>query len=126
MTDKSNIPGPGAPLPTGDAKATAVRSMFDTLAPRYDLVNRIMTFRLDVRWRKRTVRSLALPVDSKVLDLACGTGDLCRDLKSAGHHPIGMDLSWGEKARICARCWEKESFPLLPLEKFLRKNKRPA
>ncbi|GIS99835.1 MAG: hypothetical protein CM1200mP26_15480 [Acidimicrobiales bacterium] len=30
-----------------------------------------------------------------MLDLACGTGDLCRDLKSAGHHPIGMDLSWG-------------------------------
>ena len=95
MTDKNNIPDPGAPLPTGDAKATAVRSMFDAIAPRYDLVNRIMTFRLDVRWRKRTVRSLALPVDSKVLDLACGTGDLCRDLKSAGHHPIGMDLSWG-------------------------------
>ena len=95
MTDKNNIPDPGAPLPTGDAKATAVRSMFDAIAPRYDLVNRIMTFRLDVRWRKRTVRSLALPIDSKVLDLACGTGDLCRDLKSAGHHPIGMDLSWG-------------------------------
>ena len=95
MTDESNIPGAGAPLPTGDAKATAVRSMFDTIAPRYDLVNRIMTFRLDVRWRKRTIRSLALPVDSKVLDLACGTGDLCRELKSAGHHPIGMDLSWG-------------------------------
>ncbi len=70
MTDKNNIPDPGAPLPTGDAKATAVRSMFDAIAPRYDLVNRIMTFRLDVRWRKRTVRSLALPIDSQVLDLA--------------------------------------------------------
>ncbi|MED5394323.1 MAG: ubiquinone/menaquinone biosynthesis methyltransferase [Actinomycetota bacterium] len=95
MTDQSNIPDPGAPLPTGDAKATAVRSMFDAIAPRYDLVNRIMTFRLDVRWRKRTVRRLALPVGSKVLDLACGTGDLCRDLEVIGHHPIGMDLSWG-------------------------------
>ena len=88
------IPDPDAPLPTGDDKATAVRSMFDAIAPRYDLVNRIMTFRLDVRWRKRTVRRLDLPPGSMVLDLACGTGDLCRDLASTGHRPVGMDLSW--------------------------------
>ena len=35
-------------LPTGDAKHRAVRQMFDTIAPRYDMVNRLMTFRLDV------------------------------------------------------------------------------
>jgi len=72
-----------------------VRDMFDAIAPRYDLVNRIMTFRLDVRWRKRTVRDLALPPGSRVLDLAAGTGDLCRDLTAAGHRPIGIDLSFG-------------------------------
>jgi demethylmenaquinone methyltransferase / 2-methoxy-6-polyprenyl-1,4-benzoquinol methylase len=72
-----------------------VRDMFDAIAPRYDLVNRIMTFRLDVRWRKRTVRDLALPPGSRVLDLAAGTGDLCRDLTVAGHRPIGVDLSFG-------------------------------
>ena len=44
-------------LPEGDEKAAAVRAMFDTIAPRYDLVNRIMTFRLDVRWRRRAVRT---------------------------------------------------------------------
>ncbi|MBI2709479.1 MAG: ubiquinone/menaquinone biosynthesis methyltransferase [Actinobacteria bacterium] len=69
--------------------------MFDTIAPRYDLVNRVMTFRLDVRWRRRTVRGLALPLGSTVLDLACGTGDLCRDLTRAGHLPVGIDLSYG-------------------------------
>ena len=42
-------------LPEGEAKVAAVRSMFDAIAPRYDLVNRIMTFRLDVGWRRRTV-----------------------------------------------------------------------
>ena len=86
---------PTQPLPEGEAKAATVRSMFDAIAPRYDLVNRIMTFRLDVRWRRRTVRRLDLPDGSVVLDLACGTGDLCRDLERAGLAPIGMDLSWG-------------------------------
>ncbi|MBJ7427111.1 MAG: ubiquinone/menaquinone biosynthesis methyltransferase [Ilumatobacteraceae bacterium] len=69
--------------------------MFDAIAPRYDLVNRIMTFRLDVRWRKRTVRLLNLPMGSTVLDLASGTGDLCVDLRKAGLRPLSMDLSFG-------------------------------
>jgi demethylmenaquinone methyltransferase / 2-methoxy-6-polyprenyl-1,4-benzoquinol methylase len=82
-------------LPEGDEKVEAVRSMFDAIAPRYDLVNRIMTFRMDVGWRRKTVRSLCLPVSSVVLDLACGTGDLCRELSSKGLRPIGVDLSFG-------------------------------
>ena len=82
-------------LPTGAEKVTAVREMFDAIAPRYDLVNRIMTFRLDVRWRRRAVRTLGLPGGSTVIDLAAGTGDLCIDLQRAGHHPIAFDLSFG-------------------------------
>lgn len=82
-------------LPEGDDKVDAVRDMFDAIAPRYDLVNRIMTFRLDVRWRRRAVRALALPLGSTVLDLAAGTGDLCLDLAAAGHRPISVDLSFG-------------------------------
>lgn len=83
------------PLPQGEEKVRAVRAMFDTIAPRYDLVNRLMTFRMDVGWRARAVRELALQPGSVVLDLACGTGDLCRDLGSAGHTPVGVDLSFG-------------------------------
>jgi demethylmenaquinone methyltransferase/2-methoxy-6-polyprenyl-1,4-benzoquinol methylase len=82
-------------LPEGEEKQRAVRDMFDAIAPRYDLVNRIMTFRLDVRWRKRTVRELALPHGSTVLDLASGTGDLCVDLRKSGYTPISIDLSFG-------------------------------
>ena len=61
-------------LPQGDDKVVAVRQMFDAIAPRYDLVNRIMTFRLDVRWRRLAVKRLALPAGSTVLDLASGPG----------------------------------------------------
>jgi len=84
-----------ADLPTGAAKTELVRSMFDAIAPRYDLVNRTMTFGLDVRWRRQSLRALGLPAGSTVLDLACGTGDFLRLLHAGGYRAVGMDLSWG-------------------------------
>lgn len=86
---------PDGRLPEGAEKVRAVRTMFDTIAPRYDLVNRIMTFRLDTRWRRRAIRTLALPAGSTVIDLASGTGDLCVDLRRVGIRPISFDLSFG-------------------------------
>ena len=82
-------------LPTGEAKTKAVRDMFDTISPRYDMVNRVMTFRLDVSWRRKTIEALGLPAGSRILDLAAGTGDFCRDLEAKGFVSIGMDLSFG-------------------------------
>jgi demethylmenaquinone methyltransferase/2-methoxy-6-polyprenyl-1,4-benzoquinol methylase len=54
-----------------------------------------MSLGLDGQWRRRTVAALQLAPGSLVLDLACGTGDLCRTLTSAGHRAIGVDLSAG-------------------------------
>jgi len=82
-------------LPTGAEKRHQVRSLFDSIAPRYDLVNRVMTFGLDVRWRKAALARLAAPGGSIVVDLACGTGDFCRELQRRGMVPIGLDLSMG-------------------------------
>ena len=84
-----------ADLPTGAEKTMLVRSMFDAIAPRYDLVNRTMTFGLDVRWRRQSLRALALPQGATVLDLACGTGDFLKLLRSGGYRALGIDLSWG-------------------------------
>ena len=91
-------------LPEGEAKVEAVRGMFDAIAPRYDLVNRIMTFRMDVGWRRRTVQALQLAPGARVADLACGTGDLCRELAAGNLRPIGIDLSLGmlQAARTAA------------------------
>jgi demethylmenaquinone methyltransferase/2-methoxy-6-polyprenyl-1,4-benzoquinol methylase len=82
-------------LPTGETKVAMVRAMFDTIAPRYDLVNRLMTFGLDLAWRRKAVDFLGLPPGSVVLDLACGTGDFCKILKARHIRAIGADLSYG-------------------------------
>jgi demethylmenaquinone methyltransferase / 2-methoxy-6-polyprenyl-1,4-benzoquinol methylase len=89
------VASPLAPLPTGAEKTARVRAMFDAIAPRYDLINRLMTFGLDQAWRRATVAALALPPGSLVLDLACGTGDLSRVARRAGYRVIGADLSAG-------------------------------
>lgn len=83
------------PLPQPEEKTRAVQAMFDTIAPRYDLVNRLMTFGLDVGWRRRTVRSLGLAPGATVADVACGTGDLSRELRRQGLWPVGIDRSAG-------------------------------
>jgi demethylmenaquinone methyltransferase/2-methoxy-6-polyprenyl-1,4-benzoquinol methylase len=94
-------------LPQGDEKARTVRGLFDTISPRYDLVNRVMTFRMDVGWRRRAIRELHLPPGSRVYDLACGTGDFCRELSDAGYLPVGFDFSFGMLANA------KTSAPLV-------------
>jgi len=82
-------------LPVGEEKTRRVREMFDTIAPRYQMVNRLMTLGLDARWRRRTVRSLGLPASSTVLDVATGTGDLAAEARRQGHCVVGVDLSIG-------------------------------
>lgn len=82
-------------LPQGEEKAVAVRGLFDRIAGRYDLVNRVMTLGMDRGWRRRTVAALRLPGRSLVADLACGTGDLCRELQAQGYEAVGFDFSHG-------------------------------
>jgi len=68
--------------------------MFDAIAPRYELVNRLMTFGLDARWRRRAVRDLRLAHHSLVLDVAAGTGDFTRELARQGQRAVATDLSY--------------------------------
>jgi demethylmenaquinone methyltransferase/2-methoxy-6-polyprenyl-1,4-benzoquinol methylase len=81
-------------LPQGDEKTAQVRSMFDAIAPRYELVNRVMTFGLDARWRRRAVADLRLAPGSVVLDIAAGTGDFTRELRRQGQRAVATDLSY--------------------------------
>ena len=86
---------PVTDLPELADKPRVVEAMFDRIAPRYDALNRLLTFRMDVSWRREAVLALTLPSGSRVLDLACGTGDLCRTLLEQRHRPIGVDFSSG-------------------------------
>jgi demethylmenaquinone methyltransferase / 2-methoxy-6-polyprenyl-1,4-benzoquinol methylase len=67
--------------------------MFDRIAPVYDVMNRVMTAGLDVRWR-RLAAEAAVRRGDRVLDAACGTGDLAiADLKAGAGSVTGLDFS---------------------------------
>lgn len=79
-------------------------AMFDAIAARYDLVNRVISLGIDQSWRKKTVRSLALGGSARVLDLATGTADLAIMIASrvegstvVGLDPSGAMLAVGER-----------------------------
>jgi demethylmenaquinone methyltransferase/2-methoxy-6-polyprenyl-1,4-benzoquinol methylase len=71
----------------------SVRAMFDRIAPVYDVMNRVMTCGLDLRWRKLAAQAVVRPGD-RVLDAACGTGDLAiADKKAGADRVTGLDFS---------------------------------
>ena len=85
---------------SGTLPPEGVRSMFDRIAPVYDLMNRVMTVGLDQRWRRLTVR-LVVSKGDRVLDACCGTGDLAVAARKAGAEVVGLDFSGAmlERAR---------------------------
>lgn len=90
-------------LPAAAEKRAVVEAMFDRIAPRYDLMNRLMTFGVDRAWRRRTIAALALEPGARVLDLACGSGDLAAEAERAGARVVGIDCSAGMLRRARAR-----------------------
>src|SRR5881409_3467434 len=113
MLPASRLPAPpdvAAPTPGSPEKA-AVRSMFDRIAPRYDLLNRVLSAGVDQRWRRASVDALALPAGSLALDVCTGTADLLVEFlrRDPGHAGVGVDLS-GEMLARGARKLRRRGF----------------
>jgi len=98
MTEKQSA---AKSFETGTLSPEGVRSMFDRIAPVYDLMNRVMTVGLDQRWRRLAVREVVWPGD-RVLDACCGTGDLAVEAERRGGRVVGLDFSprMLERARL--------------------------
>ena len=73
-----------------------VKEMFDSIAPRYDFLNRMLSARRDVQWRRAMVAAMDIPDDGVVLDAACGTADVGLEIirqKGPGVRVVGLDFS---------------------------------
>lgn len=83
-------------------KGRAIRQMFDEIAPRYDLLNRLLSFGVDRRWRRVAVRQLAIPSGGRVLDVATGTGDVALEIArqtDPSVRIVGADFTQGMLVR---------------------------
>jgi len=83
------------PIGEVEGKAEAIEDMFDRIAPRYDLLNRVLSLGIDRYWRTRAVRLLADEQPARVLDVATGTADLAVKAERMLHprEVVGIDLS---------------------------------
>jgi demethylmenaquinone methyltransferase/2-methoxy-6-polyprenyl-1,4-benzoquinol methylase len=80
-----------------DKTPSRIAGMFDAIAPRYDLLNHLLSAGLDRRWRTRAVRALELPRGASVLDLCTGTADLALAIagSAADARVVGVDFAGG-------------------------------
>ena len=78
---------------TPDAKRRYVRQLFSTIADRYDLITAVLSYGQDARWKRTLIEQARLHRGERVLDLACGTGDLAFAAAAAGARVVGLDIT---------------------------------
>jgi len=90
----------------GEEKRSAVRKLFDDIAPTYDRVNSLLSLRLHQRWRATAVRELKLQGTERALDLCCGTGDFVahfRKVIDSRGLVLGLDFSSKMLEKACEK-----------------------
>ncbi len=82
------------PYHSEESKKSQVEDMFDNIAPKYDLLNHVLSMKIDVLWREKLVKWMRKDEPKEVLDVATGTGDLAIAVhKATNAQIVGMDLS---------------------------------
>jgi ubiquinone/menaquinone biosynthesis methyltransferase len=84
----------GSAFDSPAAKRRYVRSLFATIADQYDFITRFLSYGQDQRWKRRVVREAAVARDERVIDLACGTGDIALQAAACGARVIGVDVTY--------------------------------
>lgn len=90
----------------------SLRKMFERISPRYDILNRILTFGLDKHWRSEAAKSCLADSPRMVLDLCCGTGDLLSSIRGkapSGTRIMGADFSEAMISRASSRAGDAYS-----------------
>jgi demethylmenaquinone methyltransferase/2-methoxy-6-polyprenyl-1,4-benzoquinol methylase len=77
------------------AKSRYVRRLFATIAPKYDFITRFLSFGRDRHWKRRLIALAGVGAGDRVLDLACGTGDIAFEAGRAGASIVGLDVTAG-------------------------------
>lgn len=72
-------------MPKPTQESATIRRMFAEIAPRYDFLNHLLSARTDIAWRRMVVRETVRPSMRRILDVACGTGDLAVEIRAAAH-----------------------------------------
>jgi demethylmenaquinone methyltransferase/2-methoxy-6-polyprenyl-1,4-benzoquinol methylase len=80
-------------IATPEGKRRYVRTLFATIADRYDFITRFLSYGQDRRWKRRLLRLAALRPEDRVLDLACGTGDLTVEAAPHCQRAVGLDVT---------------------------------
>ena len=99
MPDRPVADGAGDRVPlhlafdTPEVKRRYNRRLFGVIAPRYDLITRVLSYGLDQRWKRHLVALAAARPRTRAVDLACGTGDIAMALRRDGAAVVGIDLT---------------------------------
>lgn len=78
---------------TPESKRRYVRTLFSTIADRYDLITRVLSYGQDARWKRVLIAKARVSPGERALDLACGTGDIAFGVAAKGARTVGLDIT---------------------------------
>jgi demethylmenaquinone methyltransferase/2-methoxy-6-polyprenyl-1,4-benzoquinol methylase len=102
-------------IATPEGKRRYVRRLFATIADRYDFITRFLSYGQDRRWKRRAIGLAGITSEDRVLDLACGTGDLLFEAAPRARRATGLDVTFRMVALARRRAHDHPDRPAVGL-----------